>query len=681
MADNIPQINPWNKFFLSLKNLLPGKHGELPTSRAAIEQLNEYQMLLASCQSMWNSKDEFRRECEINRRYYFGDQFCEMIPNPDGCGAISERQYLINQGMTPLSINLIRVNNIAVEGMFTGDKMDPLVKSRIREEQKIGELLTIVMKKLYQSQNIYGLCARGYEDFRIRALPAFRVGWGWDEQRKEFDVFAERCDINRMFWDDNIGNSEQYFSKVTTIGYLHDMSKDEVLRNFSHSPEDAAKIDNAYAEWRDKYATAYTQQFKKNNEQRYIDFFTPEEFYKCRVIEVWRKETHAVWACHDTGDGTWYTLPGTSEARAEIEAVNAQRQAQLAAAGGDPNDSPIIEYEYRLDTDWVVRYLTPNGYLLRQEIPNFLHGSHPFVIGAFPLVDGQVCSAVQDQRSIQRVINRTFMRDEFMEMNKAKGFKWVNKNILDRTGITPDQIAEKYTSHSAIVALDIKEGEENRIMGSVDKTGEYNSGPALNKIQFLSEIMDRVSGTPGSVRGERPTSGTPSSLYAQQTQNANNNIADPLEWYYGLINQLDYKLMMLVLQNYDLERYLRIVGDDYRQEIEYIIGSDQRDILCDVALIKSPSNGVARAETENMLQLLLQYGIITGEEFLEATSTHGADKLLEKVRARMQEQAEAQQQAAMNQQQAAALQQAQAAAAQQQAMQGAAPAAPAPPMG
>lgn len=665
MADNkIPQINSWNKFFLSLRNLLPGKRGELPTSRAAIEQLNEYQLLLASCQSMWNSKDEFRRECEINRKYYFGDQFCEMIPDPDSCRQISERQYLIKQGLTPLSINLIRVNNVAVEGMFTGDKMDPLVKSRIREEQKIGEMLTIVMKKIYQSQNIYGLCARGYEDFRIRALPAFRVGWGWDDKRKEYDVFAERCDINRMFWDDNIGTSEQYFSKVTTIGYLHDMSKDEVLREFSHSPEDAMKIDNAYAEWREKYATTYTQQFKKNNDQRFIDFYTPEEFYKCRVIEVWHKETHAVWACHDISTGEQYTLPGTTDARTEIEAVNAQRRNDRAAAGGDPNDAPIITYEYRLDTDWVVRYLTPNGYLLRQEIPNFLHGSHPFVIGAFPLVDGQVCSAVQDQRSIQRVINRTFMRDEFMEMNKAKGFKWINKQILDRSGLTINHIAEKYTSHSAIVALDIKEGEEHRIMGSVDNTGEYNSTPALQKIRFLAEIMDRVSGTPGSVRGERPTSGTPSSLYAQQTQNANNNIADPLEWYYGLINQLDFKIMMTVLQNYDLERYLRIVGNDYRETAQYIINSDQRDILCDVALIKSPSNGIARAETENMLNTLLQLGVITGEEFLEATSTHGADKLLEKVRSRIREQEEAQQEAAN----------ASNAAAQQRALQGGIPA-------
>lgn len=627
-------ISPWNKMFLSIKNLLPTKQGYTPTSRAAIEQINEYVQMLDSCRSMHSSKNEFRSEREINRKYYFNDQFCEMIPNPDGVGEISERDYLIKQGMIPTSINLIRVNNKAIEGLFTQDKMDPLVKSRIREEQKIGELMTMVMKYIYQSQNLYGVCARGYEEFLISSLPAFRVGWDWDKKRKEYDVFVERCDINRMFWDDNIGTSEQYFSEVSTIGYLHDMSMSEILQKFSHSPEDSAKIQQAYVECKEKYPIQQNQQLAPGDVPG-ISFYTPRESYKCRVIEVWRNESHEVWACHDTGNGTCYTMPCNNTTRAEIEEENARRREERAAAGGDPADTPLIEYEYRVDADWVVRYLTPNGYLLRQEIPNFLHGSHPFVIGAFPLVDGQVCSAVKDQRNPQRMINRTLIRSEFMEMNRAKGFKWVNKDILDRSGVTETQIAEKYTSHSAIVALKIKEGEENRIMGSVDKTDNYNAMADLNKIQFFAEVMDRVSGTPGAVRGEKPTAGTPSSLYAQQERNANNNLADPLEWYYGLINQLDYKLMMLVLQNYDLERYLRIAGDEYRSVIEYILASDQRDILCDVALIKSPSNGVARAETENMLQLLLDKGVITGEEFLEATSTHGADKLLEKIKARL----------------------------------------------
>lgn len=656
MAIETKRINPWNKAFQSLKNLLPNSRGELPNTRAAIEQHNEFIELLQACSSMHASKDEFRRECEINRKYYFGDQFCELIPNPDGCGMIKESEYLAKQGMTPLSINLIRVNNIAVEGMFSSDKMDPLVKSRIREEQKIGEMLTIVMKYIYQSQNIYGVAARGYEDFRIRSLPAFRIGWGWDSRRKEYDVFIERCDINRMFWDDNVGTSEQYFSEVTTIGYLHDWPIDKVICEFSHSPEDIAKIEQAYSYCTQKYPTSFYQQFG-NDRLQYIDFYTPLELNKCRVIEVWHKEMHKVWACHDIATGEPYTLPFTAEARAEIEAINAQRIAERVAAGGKAEQTPLVEYEARVDTDWVVRYLTPNGYLLRQEIPNFLHGSHPFVIGAFPLVDGQVCSAVKDQRNIQRVINRTLIRSEFMEMNRAKGFKWVNKNILDRSGITESEIAAKYTSHSALVALDIKDGEENRIMGSVDKTDNYNAAADMNKIQFFSEIFDRISGTPGSVRGERPTSGTPSSLYAQQTQNANNNIADSLEWYYGLIQQLDYKILMTVLQNYDEQRYLRIVGYEYRQEIDYILNSDQRDILCDVALIKSPSNGVARAETEDMLRTLLEAGLITEEEFLETTATHGADKLLEKVEARKKEQAEAAAYAQQQQaQQAAAFQ-------------------------
>lgn len=648
MQRTSPFINPWNRAFVALKNLLPSRTGATPISRSAIERIQEHVTLLDSCRTMYDSRALFRQDREINRKYYFNDQFCELIPDPDNPSSmISEKDYLIRQGMIPLSINLIRVNNKAIEGLFTQDKMDPLVKSRIREEQKIGEMMTMVMKYIYQSQNLYGVCARGYEEFLISSLPAFRTGYRWDENRKEKDVFVERCDINRMFWDDNIGTSEQYFSNVSTIGYLHDMTMSDVLKFFSHSPADSDKIQQAYSECRDKYPVQQYQQHQPN-EVIGISFYTPKETHKCRVIEVWTKESHEVWACHDLSTGEAYTLPCTSAARAEIEAVNAKRKEQMLAAGGNPDQSPLIEYEYRVDTDWVVRYLTPNGYLLRQEIPEYLHGSHPFVIGAFPLVDGQVCSAVKDQRNAQRMVNRTFIRSEFMEMNRAKGFKWVNKIILDRSGLTIDQFSNQYSSANGLAALEVHEGEEKIVMGPTDVNNGYSAEADMNKIRFFADVMDRVSGTPGSVRGERPTSGTPSSLYAQQTQNANNNLADPLEWYNGLIQVLDFKVMMLILQYYDKERYLRIVGDDYVKEIDYIIDSDQRDILCDVALIKSPSNGVARAETESMLINMLNAGAITPEDYLDTTSTHGADKLLEKIEARKKEQEEAQRNQQLN---------------------------------
>ncbi len=81
---------------------------------------------------------------EINWRYYFNDQFCEFIPDPDVPGTfIREKDYLERQGMAPISINLLRVSCKAILGLYCEEKMDPLVKSRIREEQKLGEMLTI----------------------------------------------------------------------------------------------------------------------------------------------------------------------------------------------------------------------------------------------------------------------------------------------------------------------------------------------------------------------------------------------------------------------------------------------------------------------------------------------------------------------------------------------------------
>ena len=93
------------------------------------------------------------------------------------------------------------------------------------------------------------------------------------------------------------------------------------------------------------------------------------------------------------------------------------------------NDAALIEYEYKVDQEWVVRYLTPNGYVLHQSVTPYLHGSHPFTIGAYPLVNGEIHSMVGDTINIQRMINRLIMRIEFSRMNDAKGFALVSPNI------------------------------------------------------------------------------------------------------------------------------------------------------------------------------------------------------------------------------------------------------------
>lgn len=635
------KVDKWNKRFLSLKNLLPSKEGVIPNSVQDREQINEYMTLLESCQAMYASKNEFRREREINRKYLFGDQFCEMIPDPDTPGhEITEREYIAKQGMTPLSLNIIHMYCKAMSGLYTQEKMEPLVKSRIREEQKIGELLTIVMQHVFQKKNIYQSVMSAYKEFQMAAVPALRSIWKYDEELKEHEVDVQPCDLDRMFWDANIGTSDKYFRDISTIGYLHDMPKAEVVATFATSLEEAQQIEAAYNDVHDQSITQYSQQLSNHDES--IAFYAAFEPYKCRVIEVWSKESHNVFQYHDPATGELFTLPATEQSKLEIAEINATRIADMIAAGGNPEDAVVIgEPVFRVDRDWVCRYLTPTGLLLRQEVSPYLHGSHPFVIGAFPLIDGRVRSIVGDLRNTQRMINRTLTRAEFAAMNAWKGAKWFNAEILERSQISIDELRKIYTSANGVVPLRLKEGEENRIMGALDnRNSQVNISEELRKIEYFMSIADKTSGINGSVRGERPTSGTPSSLYAQEAANSNNNIADPVTWFNGLTEKLYYKILMLILQHYDFNRYHRIAGDDYIDTINYILNSDNRQILCDVALIKSPSTGITRAQTEDLLLTMYQRGDISREVLLESTNVFGADKVLERIRNEEQRMAE-----------------------------------------
>lgn len=643
-------VTKWNMRWLNIKNLLPNRDGSHPTSTLATEEMDQNRRLLEACHSMFSSLADIKYERAKNVNYYFNRQFCELVPDPELDGQlITEEAYMKKRGMTPFSINVIRMSCKALLGVYTNEKMEPLVKARIREEQKLGEMMTLVMQKVYEQQGIQNTIMRGYEEFLLSAIPSFRVGYDWDENRQVEDVYVETCDLNRMFWDDNVGSSDKYFNNVTTIGYLHDFSKSEVLARYSQSIDDTERINQAYAECNERYPYTANQSRGDGERHRTVDFYTPQDPYRCRVIEVWNKEAVEIYKCHDTAEGRFYTMPATRESRDEIDAINNQRKAERAAAGGNPDEAPLVERKYHIDRVWVCRHLTPTGFLLRRTVNPYLHGSHPFVIGGYPLIDGMTRSVVSEMRNPQRLINRELIRSEYAEDCDTKGFKWVNKKILDRSRVTVDTFAKKYSQTNGVVALDINQGEEKIIMGPVDTGKNSRSNDSMRKIEFFMQVHDKTSGTPGAIRGEKAAAGTPSALYAQQTEQANNNSADGVTWFNGLVGQLDRKILLTILQYYDKRQYLEIVGNDYLEQIKRVLSSDKRDILCDVTLIKSPSNGIARAETEDMLRML--YPDIGAEIYLENTSTHGADKVLEQLKSAQENANEA----AMQQQQAAAM--------------------------
>ena len=618
------------------RNLLPRADGSKPNNKQANDLFKQNIELLERFHRYYDSLFEFRENRARCKRYYFGDQLSDLIPDPEGCGMITEAEYMRKQGITPMAMNIIRKTGKAIIGVYRQSKLEPLAIARDRDEQKLGEMMSIALEYAYQNQQLEEINARGYEETLLSALPCFRVGYDFDNERKMSDVKVNLCDINRMAWDDNTNGL--YFENISCIGYLHDMTIGQVLSRFAHSKQEKERIIEIYQGCRELYGNQ-NQQFRKDDRKRNISFYTTLNPDHCRVIEIWTKEQYDSFVCHDTARGEQFTIP-TSEEQSII-AENQRRQVEMLQAGGNAEDAALIEYEYKVEEKWTVRYITPDGYVLHQSETPYWHGSHPFVIGAYPLVDGEIHSFVDDTINVQRVFNVTFMRQIYLRMNQAKGFGIVKRKVLERSKVTPEEFAAVYTSPSAIMALDWEDGEE--IFKQFNETGNNTADSQI--MQQCMDLMNEITGAHGAMRGEKAGSNTPASLYAQETENANNNIIDLQEWYNGLIRKRDYMMMMVIQQYYDDKRYLNIAGKDYSEESKWYDPQKVRNSQFDVALVESSANGVVRAQNEQLLLNLLNGQYIDPITYLECSASPFADKVLERMKVKQQEQAEAQQMA------------------------------------
>lgn len=615
------------------KNLLPNTDGSKPYSAAAEHIFQQNLQLLDRFHKYYDSLQDFRKNRERCKNYYFGDQLSDKVPDPQGCGLVSEEELMKRQGITPMSLNIIRKAVKAVLGVYCQSNFEPLAIARDRDEQKLGEMMSVAMEYVYQNQNLPEINTRGCEEFLLSAMPGFRVGFDINQERKSSDVVVSLIDDNRIGFDPN--TTGQYFENISCIGYLHDMSIGEVLAKFANSPAETEQIRQTYEECEMQYPVT-GQTFSKDTRRSRIDFFRPLQPEQCRVIEIWTKEQFDSFYCHDTAKGEQYFV--STEEEQNIIAENNRRILEMVQAGGTAEDAALIDYEYRIEEKWVVRYLTPTGYVLLQEETPYAHGSHPFVIGAFPLVDGEIHSFVEDAINPQRMTNRLLSRIEYQRMNDIKGLFVVNKKIREKSNVTLNEIAATITSPAGVVELDWESGEE--------PFKQYHSTSSKqDDVQMLGQYMsllNEITGAHGAMRGEQAKSGTPSSLYAQETQNANNNIADMMQWYNGLIRKRDYKIMQVIQQYYTDRRYLNIAGKDYSEESKWYDPNKVRNSQFDLALIENQSQGVFRAQNENLLMMLLQNGAIDVETYLESSTSPFADKMLERIKQKQQEAAEAQ---------------------------------------
>ena len=152
----------------------------------------------------------------------------------------------------------------------------------------------------------------------------------------------------------------------------------------------------------------------------YYDFLVPNDATRCRVIEIWRKESKPRYRCHDVNNGDVFKID-IEDFEEFVGSVNRERIEQAHQLGMADEDVPLIKYEWFMDNYWYYYFLSPFGDILDEGETPYEHKSHPYVFKAYPFIDGEIHSFVSNVIDQQRYTNRLITMYDWIMRASAKG--------------------------------------------------------------------------------------------------------------------------------------------------------------------------------------------------------------------------------------------------------------------
>lgn len=587
--------------------------------------------VLLMAQKAWDCMKKFREDRARNKKYCFGDQWSDTV---EYCGRMmSEEDYIRMQGNIPLKNNLIRRLVKTVTGVYRNQNKTYVCSARDREEQKLGETMTILLERNIDTNEKKELDARMFEEFLIGGLAVQKEVYGLREKR--YDCWTDNVNPNYFFMDG--GLNDPRMTDITVIGELHDITFGQLASAFAHSDKELERLRNIYKNARsDRYLQSYVDTFHRNN-QELLSFLAPYDMSLCRVIEVWTLEQRKALWCHDYLKGDAYidrfenrdAIKAENESRMEDNRMKDMNGNYLYDETGNimllmPEDQvPLIEMEYIIENYWYYRFLSPFGDILDEGESPYNHGEHPYVVKAFPMVDGEIHPFVADVIDQQRYINHYIILNDFLVKSSAKG-----SLIIDESSIPSDMsledIADEWTKYNGVIKLKLKDGakvpqqmvNQSRVAGLQDM------------ITLQMQLMDDVSGVHGALQGKNATSGTSGILYEQQANNASTSIIDLLETYSSFLGMGAKKKLKNIQQFYDEPVIIKVAG---RGGVVAYDPQTMGGIDYDVALSESYDTPVYRAINNELLMQFLNAQQITLKQLLEVGSFPFADKLLQLI--------------------------------------------------
>lgn len=467
--------------------------------------------LLDEAQGHWLATSDFRMRRERCKRYCYGDQWSDPVM-VDGKW-MKEDQYIRSMGSEPLKNNLIRRLVKQVLGLFrtqmeeSGDALEPSRQSGLAEAYRQMRLLN----------DMNEMDARALEELLISGLTI---------QRKTFGVrhgvrgcFTDNVSPGRFIIDSSFRDTRGW--DVRFVGEIHDLGFDALCAEFAQSEADFACLAEIYnPSTYDERLSQLLCRFGAAQPDG-IAFRSPAAASACRVYELWRRERRPGYLCHDVALGQLFWVDVATAP--SIEAVNLWRQAQ----GLSP-----VETHWMMTDEWRYYYLTPFGDVLDEGVSPYAHRQHPYVFKAYPFVDGEVHSFVDDIIDQQRYTNRLITLYDWVMRSSAKGVLIVPEESIP-DGYTIDDIASQWSRFNGVIPVQTRNGAMLPQQVSANAVGVGINDLLSTQLSFMEDI----SGVTGALQGKAGGAGMSGKLYEQQTHNASLSQLDLLESFGSFLRE------------------------------------------------------------------------------------------------------------------------------------------------
>jgi len=580
--------------------------------------------VLWQAQQYWLAMDTFRRDRERNKNYTYGRQWDDYV-----CvnGRMMREEELIKkQGNVPLKNNLIRRMVQAVLGIYRSQAKEPTCTARDRDEQRYGETMSTVLQCNMQLNRMTEINARCMEEFLISGFVVQRKWYGWRENK--LDCWTDYVQPNNFFIDNNMRDFRGW--DCSCVGEVHDISFEELCGRFAKDGKDYSRLAEIYKFAKDKsYLSATFNSFGYPLQGNY-DFFVPYDVTRCRVIEVWRKESKPRVRCHDVNNGDVFKID-IEDFQALVEDENNKRLQEARELGMNESDVPLIRWEWFMDSYWYYYMLTPFGDILEEGETPYEHKSHPYVFKAYPFIDGEIHSFVSNVIDQQRYTNRLITMYDWIMRASAKGVLLFPEECLPK-GMSMDDVADEWARFNGIIMIKTPKPGTPLPQQIANNCTQIGISELLNmQLKFFEDI----SGVNGALQGKPGYSGMSASLYNQQAQNASTSLLDLLDTFSSFVREGAYKDVKNIQQFYDTPRVFNIAGKN-STIVEYD-PKKIRDVEFDLSIVESTATPAYRALTNDMLMQLWQAQAISVEQLLEHGDFPFADELLQSIKSQKEQ--------------------------------------------